>query len=350
MDKPHVSILIPTFNRAYLLDYVLTSLTNQTYKNFEVIVVMKPSGDGTENIIKKHQESLKLKMIFQHKGTMVEALNLGFKNCSGDVLCFIDDDAVPALDWVQAIVETYALQNVGGVAGNVIPALLNGKRVIPVKGRPSEIIPDSEPFMATLGMKLWSCPLKGLENNLVYISKAGMVDYNFKMANRAKCQITKSLLGMGANMSVLSKALEDFRFSQSWLLGLSNEQFLGWHLWSNGYRLFFNPKIKVYHIHHGQTLSRDISETRKEMLRWTENNLLFYRLYGIEPELSIMHRVTWLIFDTLFNIKKICVDGKVSDINRIKSKLLSESIGLKWLLSRRIGSDYSPLADLKKLE
>jgi glycosyltransferase involved in cell wall biosynthesis len=328
----------------------LKALASQTFKDFEVVVVLKPSGDATEDIIEKYQDVLKIKLIIQNEGYIVDAINLGLETARGDIIAFLDDDAIPFSDWVQSHVETYMLSNVSGVAGDVIPAFLDENNVVQTKGKFSEIIPGSRPFLEMVARKFWSCPLEGLENYLVYISKAGLVDYNFGIADRASRQIAQSVLGMGANMSILAKDLANFRFPNSWVLGLSYEQFLGWHLWRKGNRLLFNPKIKVYHIHHGQTLSRNIKEARKDTLRWTEYNLLFYRLYGLEPKLSKMHRLTWLVFDTITDLKKTCVNHEYPQyMARLKAKFYSESIGLKWILSRKMDSGYSPQLDLNRL-
>ncbi|MFX1535499.1 MAG: glycosyltransferase [Promethearchaeota archaeon] len=346
--NPLVSVVIPTHKRAHLLDHVLDALTKQTYRHFEVLIILKPSGDRTEDVLKKYDGLLEMKLIVQTEGYITDALNLGLKSVIGDITAFIDDDALPFPEWIQSHVETYALPNVGGVAGNVMPATLNGKRPLPIKGKPSEFPPKCSPFMPAIGRKLWSYPLKGLEDYLVYISKAGIVDYNYEISDCASRQITKSLLGMGANMSVLSKAIEDFRFPSSWILGLSWEQFLGWHLWKKGYSIFFNPKAKVYHIVHGQTLTRNIKDTKRETLRWVERNLLFYRLYKTEPQLSKMYRIIWLIYLNILTIKRICKDKELYRTNQLKSIFYSEIMGLKWILSRRIGGKYNPLVDLGK--
>lgn len=348
-NKLHASILIPTYKRAHLLDYVLRGLRDQTYNDFEVIVVLKPSGDNTEAIVREYKKWLNIKLIFQNKGYFTDALNLGLLHAQGDIIVFLDDDAIPHPDWLQNHVKSYADPSIGGVAGDVIPAKLEGKESKPIKKKASEIIPNHNPFLETIGSKIWNRPLEGLENYLVYISKAGAVSYNSKMSQDVWHQTTKSLLGMGANMSILSEAVKNFHFANSWVLGLSNEQFLGWHIWKKGYNLIFNPKAKVHHLIHGQTLSRNIINPKKETLRRTEYNLLFYRLYGLEKNLSKMHRITWLIFSNLDNIKKICIDKETHRIFRMKSTFHSELIGLKWLLSRKIGGHYSPLIDLIKI-
>jgi len=358
MDSPHsnsmqekhtVTVVIPTYKRANILSYVLSALTHQTYKDFDVVVVVKPSGDGTEEMVKEFAKSLKLKLVTQKRGRFVDALNLGIAHATGGITAFLDDDAVPALDWVERHVETYTLPNVGGTAGEVIPAFLSGKKVVQFNEGSSQVISDTKPFMDKIGRKLWSCPVSGLEDYLVYISKAGLVSYNFEVANQAHSHITKSLLGMGANMSVLTKALKGFKFSNSWVLGLSNEQFLGWHVWKKGYRILFNPNAKVYHLDHGQTLTRNVIDKKRVVLRQAESQLLFYRLYGLEPGLSKMHRLTWLLFEAATDLKKICAQKETYRLLSLKGKFYSEVIGAKWLLSKSLGGNYDPLQDLERI-
>lgn len=346
-ERLKASILIPTYKRAHLLDHVLNSLVKQTFKNFEVIVVLKPSGDGTEEVIKKYKNTIKIRLILQKQGYVTDALNLGLTHAKGDIIAFLDDDAIPFSEWLQNHVRIYIKSNVGGVAGEVIPAILKGNKPLSIKNKVSEIIPNFKPFLEAIGRKIWYKPLDGLEDYLVYISKAGTVSYNTNMSQEAQQQTTKSLLGMGANMSVLRKAIEGFIFPNSWMLGLSWEQFLGWHIWKKGYALIFNPNAKVHHIIHDQTLTRNIRETKRDALRIIEHNLLFYRLYDLERNLSWMHRITWLIFSNLVDLKKICKGKELQRITAVKSTLNSEIIGIKWLISRKLGCHYSPLIDLK---
>lgn len=350
MEKPFVSIIIATYKRAYLLDCVLNALTNQTYKNFEVLAIVKPSEDKTEDIIEKYSNRLKIKVISQSKGFVVDALNLGLKKTKGQITIFLDDDAIPFPNLVQTHVESYRLSNIGGVAGNLLTTTIDDLEICDFKKKPSELVHSfNRTSLATrIGMKVWNQPIKGLEDYLFYISKAGIASMNNKVADSANHQIRKSLLGRGANMSVLSATVEEFSFPNSWILGFTFEQFLGWYLWKKGYTVIFNPKIQAYHIQHGQSLSRNL-ETKRETLLHIEKKILFYRLYGIEPELSVMHRIVWLIVETMIDVKRICINKEIHRIARIKSTLYSEVIGIKWTLYNMLNLTYSPLSDLEKL-
>ena len=52
-NLPLISVIIPTFNRAYCISRALNSVINQTYQNIEIIVVDNYSTDKTKEIVKK---------------------------------------------------------------------------------------------------------------------------------------------------------------------------------------------------------------------------------------------------------------------------------------------------------
>jgi glycosyltransferase involved in cell wall biosynthesis len=351
MEKPFVTILIPTYKRAHLLDHVLKGLTDQTYYNFEVLVVFKPSGDGTEQVVNSYANKLKIKPIPQTGGYMIDALNMGLSNTTGEIILFLDDDVIPFPNLVQTHVESYRLPNIGGVAGDVLRASLEDEGIGEFKTKSSDLLPPKSIVSSTakIGMKVWNKPLQGQESYLFYISKAGVACMNSNAANVATQQITTSLLARGANMSVVSAAISDFRFPTSWILGFTFEQYLGWHIWKKGYTQLFNPKIKVYHLEHGQSLSRNFRATKRETLLFTEQKLLFYRLYGMEPQLSLLHRLVWLAFETLIDIKRICLNKELHRTAGVKSTFYSAVIGAKMVLQKILHLAYSPLSDLEKL-
>ena len=89
---PKVSIVIPTYNRAWLLRKAILSVLNQTYQDFEIIVVDDASTDNTIDAINA-LNSKKIKYI-RHDVNKGEAgaRNTGILNTNGQYIAFLDDD------------------------------------------------------------------------------------------------------------------------------------------------------------------------------------------------------------------------------------------------------------------
>ena len=87
------SIIIPTFNSEKFLERTLNSINEQTYENYEVIICDNQSIDNTIKIINKFQlDNKKIKLIIRKDVGVADALNFGFENSSGDVLCWLNSD------------------------------------------------------------------------------------------------------------------------------------------------------------------------------------------------------------------------------------------------------------------
>ena len=91
---PLVSIIIPAYNRETLISETLNSLAEQTYANWECIVVDDGSSDNTEAIVKslcKKDSRFKLFKNNRTKGAP-GARNTGLGICSGEYVIFLDSD------------------------------------------------------------------------------------------------------------------------------------------------------------------------------------------------------------------------------------------------------------------
>lgn len=93
-EKPKVSVIIPTYNRAESLPRAIQSVLNQTFQDFEIIVVDDGSTDNTKDIIKEFQEQDKRVKYIKHdknKGAAA-ARNTGIKVAKGKFIAFQDSD------------------------------------------------------------------------------------------------------------------------------------------------------------------------------------------------------------------------------------------------------------------
>ena len=88
--SPTVSVVIPTYNRATRLTETLRSVLNQTYQDFEIIVIDDCSTDDTAKIV---QSFPTLKYIFMNRNYGVSrARNEGLSQAKGRYVCFLDSD------------------------------------------------------------------------------------------------------------------------------------------------------------------------------------------------------------------------------------------------------------------
>ncbi len=91
---PKVSVIIPTHNRSHLISRSIQSVLNQTYQDFEIIIVDDGSTDNTEEIIKEFQEQNKRIRYIRHKENKggAAARNTGIRAAQGEYVAFQDSD------------------------------------------------------------------------------------------------------------------------------------------------------------------------------------------------------------------------------------------------------------------
>lgn len=94
------SIIIPSFNRAKILDKAIESVLYQTYTNWELIIVDDGSTDDTGVFIKKHLIDKRIKYIYQDNAGVCAARNKGASIADGEFLVFLDSDDVVENNWL----------------------------------------------------------------------------------------------------------------------------------------------------------------------------------------------------------------------------------------------------------
>ncbi|RXZ01496.1 glycosyltransferase family 2 protein [Fictibacillus sp. S7] len=99
MDKSKelISVVVPTYNREKLIRRTIKSVLNQTYSNFELLIIDDASTDNTEAVVKTFNDSrIKyFKLEKNSKGT--KPRNIGIKEASGEFIALLDSDD----EWVN---------------------------------------------------------------------------------------------------------------------------------------------------------------------------------------------------------------------------------------------------------
>jgi glycosyltransferase involved in cell wall biosynthesis len=91
--KGMVSAIMPTYNRVNFLEQRIKELYNQTYPNWELIVVNDGSTDNTLEVLNKYSYDKRIKVItIEHSGNVTIPRNIGILNSSGEFISHTDDD------------------------------------------------------------------------------------------------------------------------------------------------------------------------------------------------------------------------------------------------------------------
>ena len=90
--NPKVSVVCVTYTRRDLVLKCLKSCIEQDYPSLEILVVVNPSGDGTEEAIQQTFPEIRILRTHTNIG-FFPALNLAIANTSGDYIMAVDDDA-----------------------------------------------------------------------------------------------------------------------------------------------------------------------------------------------------------------------------------------------------------------
>ena len=214
------SIFVPTFRRPELLARNLEALAAQSRRPDEILVSLRPAEDPegvatVQRFAAAHPE-LNLVPVLVHVRGIVVAENAILAAASGDVGCFIDDDAIARPRWLEHIARHYeADPRVGGVAGPAINV---------IDGRPDERVARFRNRVLFPGLIL--------DQSTRHTRRVVDVDH-YRGAN-----MSLRLAALRAHGGFETRLRGDcFRFELDACLGVQRQ----------GYRLVFDPAAEVDH-------------------------------------------------------------------------------------------------------
>jgi len=102
------SIIIPLYNRPQEIKELLESLTLQTYKDFEVLVIEDGSVNDAKDVIELFKDKLDLRYFVKHNEGQGFTRNYGFERAKGDYFVIFDSDCIIPEDYLQIVNDSLA--------------------------------------------------------------------------------------------------------------------------------------------------------------------------------------------------------------------------------------------------
>ncbi len=205
----NISVIIPAYNAANDLPYVLDSLSTQTNKNFEIIVVDDFSTDATSNFTHTCSHTM-LRMLENHGPACCR--NAGAKKASGEILAFTDSDCLVDRYWLEKIQHHFDDEETDAIMGKL--TLL-----------PSTYLGDSIsalgfPAGGSIGFeKIWKVDKNGLTDSLSSCNCALRRDIFFEIGG----------------------------FDESFPYAGGEDSFLAYGLRKSNYKIKYCPDVIVHH-------------------------------------------------------------------------------------------------------
>lgn len=268
------SVVVSTFNRNDDLFNCLESLIEQTYPDFEVIIVNGGDFAGVKHVADGFN-NLKIKIVEQGKKGIVEARNLGWRNSNSDIICFIDDDLVVDANWLKNIRETFLLDcKIGGVSGpTIIPQDRQGNRDLALFLGEFQKSPNI--LLRLIGKLYLGIVLENRITEVGRILKSGAFTPG---SNYKSCLKLNSLQDVdyleASHMCFHRKLFEEFDGFDYIYEGTGewNEPDFCFKVRSKGYRMVFNPQAVTYHY----ISQAGVFKARTNSYERSKNFIFFY--------------------------------------------------------------------------
>ncbi len=112
MNSPRVSIIVPCYKQAQYLDEALQSVFNQTYNNWECLIVNDGSPDSTLQVAEKWVvKDNRFRYLYQENKGLSSARNFGIRNAIGEFILPLDADDKIAPEYVYLAVESFEVND-----------------------------------------------------------------------------------------------------------------------------------------------------------------------------------------------------------------------------------------------
>lgn len=201
-----ITVIIPTLNSEKELADCLNALQEQTFKDFEVLIVDSHSKDKTVEIAKKYN----CRVVYDDGKTRGHACNTGIRNTESEFIAFTDADCIPKKDWLEKLIEHFKDEKIASIGG-----------------------PNTAPYSDSFFAKVV---------DVVYGSKimSGETRYGVILD-----ELTPIEHNPGCNSAYKTKVAKEIMFDED--LPTAEDVVFDYKILKSNYKIYFTPYAIVFH-------------------------------------------------------------------------------------------------------
>lgn len=106
-----ISVIMPTYNRGYMIATTIQSIRNQTYENWELIIVDDGSKDDTRQVVEEYLSDIRIKYVFQSNSGAASARNHGLRTALGSIVAYVDSDDPVYPEFLAKTIQVFELNS-----------------------------------------------------------------------------------------------------------------------------------------------------------------------------------------------------------------------------------------------
>lgn len=335
-----VSVIMPTYNKCKFLELTLEGFAQQSYQDFEIVIVDDGSIDQTKEVVDSYSDRLKIVYFYQSNKGRAKARNKALELSTGDFVVFCDDDRIPSKKFLEkhiAILES----------NEKIVTIGNKKEIISILRRTDAYSPA---YIFDLYKKNPNILCEDYYKEDVQLFTAKQLREKFDIIINRYTRLEPAdnfknvyqhfnetlegfefgwVLGTTANLGVRRQAIKQVEFDEhfnGW--GMEDTEF-SYGLYMNGYRFVLAKDAINYHQYHDKDANHGFT-LRKNMN-------YFYKKYN-----SLEAALFMLLMRTSISIVEVneIYQAIKQNTDSILSKTYRNVLELAVLNESYINSDY----------
>ena len=117
-NSPLITVYITNHNYGKYIDQAINSILEQSFQNFEIIIIDDGSTDNSKSIIQQYENKSNIKVIYQNNKGLTISNNIAIKLAQGEFIIRLDADDYFTKDALKLMVREFENENLGMVFGD----------------------------------------------------------------------------------------------------------------------------------------------------------------------------------------------------------------------------------------